>query len=233
MFRLNFAAAISGTSFRARDGREIRLAGVLGPGEDGRGQTPAELAAARSALAQALSHEKLTLAPAGKPDRYSRLTAEVFAGGTWVQQAMVRQGMLRVTPDASSAPCLPALLAAEQQATDLGAGHWGDGLYRMRTPDQLTGSAGQFAIIEGEVWRTRNSGGKIALEFVNASNFEVTVSTAVGRALRQQQIDVRRLRGQIVRVRGWIGVEQRPTMELALPDALQVIGKARRRRPRT
>ncbi len=142
---------------------------------------------------------------------------------------MVRQGILRVAPDASVSPCLPALLSAEQQAMNLGSGHWGDGRYRIRTPDQLARSAGQFEIVQGEVWRTRFAGGKFSIEFVNASNFEVTITPVVARALRQHQVDVRRLRGQTLRVRGWIGLEQRPVMAIATPDALQVIGKTRRR----
>jgi hypothetical protein len=219
----------SSTSFRTVDGREIRFAGVLGPGEDGQGQNLADITSARGALARSLSQRKLTLALLGKPDRYSRPVAEVFSDGVWVQEAMVRQGLLRVAPDAASAPCLPALLAAEQQAMDVGAGLWSGGRYRIRTPDQLTQSAGRFEIIQGEVWRTRLSNGRITIEFVSASNFKVTVTSAVARALRQQQIDLRRLRGQTLRVRGWIGVEQSPAMAPSLPGAFQLIGKIRGR----
>ncbi len=50
-----FSEAVTGTSFRAEDGREIRLAGVIGPGEDREGALPDELAAARVALASVIA----------------------------------------------------------------------------------------------------------------------------------------------------------------------------------
>jgi hypothetical protein len=48
--------------------------------------------------------------------------------------------------------------------------------------------------------------------------------------LRQDRVDVRRLRGQVLRVRGWIGLDEKPDMALLQPGALQLIGKPARRR---
>jgi hypothetical protein len=56
------------------------------------------------------------------------------------------------------------------------------------------------------------------------------VSAEVARLLRQNGIDVRRLRGKVLRVRGWIGLEAKPEMELLQPQALQVIARPARRR---
>jgi hypothetical protein len=122
------------------------------------------------------------------------------------------------------------LLNAEQEAVRKMAGHWGDGSFSFRSPDQMTGRAGTFEIVEGEVWRTRFTRGKNVIEFANASSFELTVSTEVARVLRQDGIDVRRLRGRVLRVRGWIGLDERPEMELLHPGALQLMGKPVRRR---
>jgi hypothetical protein len=110
------------------------------------------------------------------------------------------------------------------------AGHWNDGSYKIRTPDQLTGRGGKFEIVQGEVSRTRVTRGKNVIEFANASSFELTVSPEVARVLRHDRVDLRRLRGQVLRVRGWIGLDQKPGMELSQPEALQLIGKPARRR---
>jgi hypothetical protein len=172
----------------------------------------------------------LSIVTVAAPDRYQRVSAEVFVDGKWVQEAMLRRGLLRVSPEFSAGACLMMLLNAEQEAARKMVGHWGDGSFKFRTPDQVTGRAGKFEIIQGEVWRTRFAKGKNVIEFANASSFELTVSTELARMLRQNGIDVRRLRGQVLRVRGWIGLDERPEMELLQPGALQLIGKTVRRR---
>ena len=226
----SFATSISASSFRTHEGKEIRLAGVIGPGEDGQDFSSRDVEAARAALAKFVSGQPLLLAIRAEPDRYQRVTAEVFVNGEWVQDAMLRQGLLRVAPELSAGSCLTMLLNAEQEAASKSAGHWSDGSFRIRTPDQLTGRKGNFEIVEGEVWRIRFTRGKNVIEFANASSFELTVSTQVARILRQNDIDVRRLRGQVLRVRGWIALDERPEMELLQPGALQLIGKPVRRR---
>lgn len=226
----SFASAISASSFRTREGKEIRLAGLIGPGEDGEVLSISDVAMARSVLGRFLYNQSLMLAIAGGPDRYQRMTAEVFANGNWVQDAMLRKGLLRVRPEPQTGACLAKLLDAEEDAASKMVGHWNDGRFRIRTPDQVTGRAGKFEIVEGEVWRTAFTRGKNVIEFANASSFELTVSPTVARALRQDRIDVRRLRGQVLRVRGWIELDQKPEMELLQPDALQLIKKPVRRR---
>lgn len=81
---------VDGDTFACRDGRKVRLIGVDSP-ERGQGAA-ADLA--RRALARML--------PLGRPvrlegdvaptDRYGRVLAWVWAGGTLVNEAMVRQG---------------------------------------------------------------------------------------------------------------------------------------------
>jgi hypothetical protein len=68
----SFVAAVSAASFRTSDGKEIRLAGVVGSGEDSEPSLPEEVLAARAALGLALSGHQLSLAIIGAPDRYQR-----------------------------------------------------------------------------------------------------------------------------------------------------------------
>jgi endonuclease YncB( thermonuclease family) len=150
-----FASPVSASGFRTREGKEIRLAGVIGPGEDGQNVSPADAAAARAALTTFLSGQPLLLTIVAGPDRYQRMTAEVLVNGEWVQDAIVRRGLLRVAPELSAGACLTTLLNAEQDAAGKMAGHWSDGTFRIRTPDQVTGRGGKFEIVQGEVWRTR------------------------------------------------------------------------------
>lgn len=221
----DFASAVSASSFLTRDGREIRLAGVIGPGEDGSPISPEMVAATRSALATVLQGHELRLAVIDIPDRYQRISAEVFADGGWVQRMMLRGGMVRADPGRSAGLCDSALYSAERDAIQSRSGHWGDERFRVKTPDEVTKSAGRFEIVEGEVWRSRDFRGRQVLEFRNASSFQVEVKSQAIRTLRLTHVDLRRLRGKTVRVRGWIGLDDRPVMEISKPAALEVVQK--------
>lgn len=223
--RADFASAVTASSLRTRDGREIRLAGVIGPGEDGVPVGSEVIATARSALAAELAGHELRFAAVNLPDRYQRITAQLFADGNWLQQAMLRDGLVRVDPELAAGSCYEPMRSIEQQAMAAMAGHWGDGRFRVKTPDEVTKSAGRFEIVEGEVWRIRNLKGRQIIEFRNASSFEVWIEPQTVRALRLANVDVRRLRGKIIRVRGWIGLDDRAVMAISTPAALQLIQK--------
>lgn len=223
--RAEFASAVSASSFRTRDGREIRLAGVIGPGEDGSPASPEIVAGARSALAATLVGHELRLAILNIADRYQRITAQVFADGNWIQQSMLRDGLVRVDPGRITGLCDSALYSAEREGADAQAGHWADGRFRVKTPDEVTKSAGRFEIVEGEVWRSRDVRGREIIEFRNASSFQVAIQPQAVRALRLTHVDLRRLRGKAIRVRGWIGLNDRPVMEISTAAALEVIQK--------
>lgn len=225
-----FVAAVSAASFWTSNRKEIRLAGVIGSGEGGEPSSPEEVSAARAALGLALSGHQLSLAIIGAPDRYQRVAAQVFADGIWVQDTMLRQGLLRVGPDRPAGGCMAAMLAAEDSAISGKKGHWGDGRFRIRTPDQVTKSAGRFEIVEGAVWRVRLVKGRETIEFANASSFQLIVLPQATRALRSRGIDVRRLRGRTVRARGWIGFDDTPAMEISAPEAMELLGSKLRGR---
>ena len=223
--RAEFASALTASSFRSRDGHEIRLAGVIGPVEDGSPASPEILAAARSNLAAMLKGHDVRLSVLNIPDRYQRVTAQVFADGIWLQQAMLRSGLVRVDPARSGGLCDRALYSAEREGIDSRAGHWGDGLFRLKTPDEVTKSRARFEIVEGEVWRSLNVRGRQIIEFRNASSLQIAVQPQTVRALRFAHVDLRRLRGKTIRVRGWIGLDNRPVMEISKPAALELVQK--------
>jgi hypothetical protein len=212
--------AVSASSFRTVDGREIKLAGVIGPGEDGEFAN-ASPAPRRIALASVLSGHHLAIAITGSPDRYRRVPAQLFADGVWIQEAMVRQGWLRVSAEEQIGACAAPLLAAENQAIAEMAGYWRDGTYRVRTPDQLANRAGHFETVEGQIWQVRVVKGAGVIEFANASRFHLELSSTVVRQFRETRFDIRRLRARVIRVRGWIRLD-RPSMEISNPVFIEI-----------
>src|SRR5438874_6700146 len=217
-----FREAVSASSFRTADGRELILSGVIGPGEDGEILSGDASRGARDTLASVLSGRHLSIAIARNPDRYRRLPVELFADSAWIQEAMVRQGWLRVSADQQPGACAAPLLAAENQAITARAGHWGDGAYRLRTPDQLSGREGRFETLEGEVWRVRLLRGAAVIEFANASSLQLNVLAPAVRQFRSTRFDIRRLRDRTIRVRGWIDLGGRPSMDISNPALIEI-----------
>ena len=150
-----FAKAVNGSTFATAEGMQVRLAGVLAPGEGGETLSTAQTDTARATLAALLRGGSLTLAGEEAPrDRYGRVLAHVFAGGVSVQAALLRAGEVRVAPDRASALCDKELISAEADARAQRAGHWRDGLFAPRSPEQLNNRIGTFQIVEGTVQTT-------------------------------------------------------------------------------
>ena len=220
-----FAKAISGSSFATEDGLEVRLAGIMAPGEGGETAAPAAADAARAALANALHAGAITLAPIDAPDRYGRIVAQVFAGGTWVQGALLDRGAVRALPDRASLPCLGQLLTAEDQARDARSGHWSDGAFALRTPEQLKGRVGTFQTVEGEITTASTNKGRAYINFGAdyKTDFTVTVASDDLKLFRLARFDVKKLAGKHVRVRGWVELYNGPEMEISTPGAIQLL----------
>src|SRR5688572_1518496 len=122
-----FDQALSGDRFRTRSGDEIRLTGVLAP------TTQAEAEAARNALAAKLASGSASIAALGQRDRYGRILALAFAGNEWLQASLLRDGVLLASPDLTSAPCAPQLLAAEADGRSSRNGLWRTGRFEVLT----------------------------------------------------------------------------------------------------
>ena len=218
------AKVLDGGTFVTTDGREVRLAGVLAPGAGGESVSPSLAAAARSNLARALSGGAITLATAeGAADRYGRVLAQVFADSTWVQGSLLKAGTLRMAPDRAGALCAKQLIAAEEEARASHAGHWGDGVFSLRTPDQVKGRAGSFQAVEGIVTTATTYKGRAYINFGAdyRTDFTVTVAPADMKLFRAARFDVKTLAGKRVRVRGWVEIYNGPEMEIATPTAIE------------
>ena len=219
---VSFAEVLDGTTFRAADGSEVRLAGLIAPGAGG--ETRVNEAAARDSLAALLRTGSLTLAVESKPDRYGRTLAQAFADGVWLQGELLRKGLARAVPDLAGAGCAKALLQAENEGRQARAGHWSDG-FAVLTPEQLKGRTGTFQIVEGKAVSASLNRGRAYINFGAdyRTDFTVTVSPSDMRAFRQAKFDVKTLGGKHIRVRGWIEFYNGPEMEVATPAAIEVL----------
>ena len=218
-----------GDTFFTYDGAEVDLAGVLAPGSGGERITRTQANAARAVLAQAHSGDVLSLAFAGpEKDRYDRLKAQVFAGSEWVQEAVLRAGLALANPDLASDACANELLAAEGQAREAKSGHWGDGGFAVRTPDDLKKLISTFQIVEGTVQAVAMQKGRAYLDFDPdwKTEFTVTIAPEDMKVFRTAKFDVKGLAGKHVRVHGWLESYYGPEMEIARPASIELLDMA-------
>jgi len=218
-----FGKALDGASFATKDGAIVRLSGVLAPGQGGESLRPGQGDAAKQALASALRGGAVSLVEEGPHDRYGRMVAQVFAGGVWVQGALLKAGQLRAAPDRVSTPCAQRLLAAEDEARVARAGFWRDGTYAVRTPNQLGKDIGTFQTVEGTVVTASTNKGRAYINFGAdyRTDFTATVAPTDMKSFRTARLDVKSLAGKRIRVRGWLEQYNGPEMEIADPAAIE------------
>jgi hypothetical protein len=199
--------------FLTDDGVEVRLSGVLATD------------IASTALSEVLRSGPLTIAAKPEPDRYGRVLGNVFASNVWVQSELLRRGEVRASPDLANGPCANLLLKAEEEGRRARAGHWGDGTFRVLTPEGLRNRTGTFQIVDGRVVSATVTMGRAYINFGPdyRTDFTVTVSPDDMRSFRRARFDVPGLSGKRIRVRGWLEFYNGPEMEVATPAAIEVL----------
>lgn len=215
------------------DGRAVDVEGILLPA-GGRDHAPSYLARQAVAVLGELTREgDATLAAEPpKEDRYGRLRAQVFfrqdKAEPWLQAAMLRRGLARVNIAPDRRECAAALYAAEDEARAARTGIWALSAYAVRTPQTTGGDTGTFQLVEGDVKSTDVRGGRAYLNFSSdwRTDFTVTISSDDLVTFRRAGVDPRGYAGLRIRVRGWIESMNGPEIEIASPDAIEVLGPA-------
>ncbi len=180
---------------------------------------------ARKLLSQLTLNKPVSLVfDAKKPDRYGRRIAHIFVRSAlntstvWVQAEMIKQGLARAFPNTVDASCIQQLLSLEKKARTKKSGLWKYRFYQVVRADDLkflNRSLGRLQLVEGRVQsvsvgRTRS--------YINFSkdwgrDFTVTLDRRALRLFNRSGIDIKKLSGKNIRVRGWLGRHNGPTIK--------------------
>jgi hypothetical protein len=209
----------------AAAGAELRLAGgavVASPGI--RLTAGADLGAATGRTV-----EVRTATP---PDRWGRLAAEAIVAvddesPVWLEARLVGEGraMVAARPGAG---CARALLVREAAARAAGRGLWADPANRPVSADDvaaLTARAGGFALVEGRISAVGERHGTVYVNFGRhwREDFTVMVAARDRRAFARAGIDLDRLAGRAVRVRGHIELRGGPAITAVGPEQIEFL----------
>ncbi len=168
-----------------------------------------------------------------KEDRYDRLRAQAFAGGVWLQVALLEKGLARVDLAADRGECADQLYAAEARARAAHAGTWqgvakdtpprGDTPphFQVLGPQQMRGKEGTFQVMEGWVTGVGHSGSRAFIDFGNdwRRGFSATIAPEDKNKFKGFNLDA--LVARHVRIRGMVQ-NYRGKPEIVLSDPAQI-----------
>jgi endonuclease YncB( thermonuclease family) len=222
-------AARDGATLRLKDGRELRLAGVIAPNALDGDDTAVSRAAEQ--LDRLTAGKTLVLHGAEVArDRYGRVVAQVTFSGDdshWLQFELVSAGVVRVAPEGEIS-CATALLGEEARARAAKRGIWQDARFTVAHADStesLSAAAGRFSVVEGVVRRMGETSSRTYLDFGRrySEDFTIVVPRSARASFTGAGIDLKNLSGKRVRVRGVLFSLGGPAIEIRKPASLEIL----------
>ncbi len=212
---------IDGETLILNNAREVRLVGIQAPPR------------AKAFLASLILKRIVELHMETKlHDRYGRLLAQVVRAddGLWLQGALLKAGLARVYTMSDNRLLAAEMLARERQARAAGRGIWKLARYAIRTPQNVRRSINTLQIVEGRVKDVAQVGKWIYLNFGAdwRHDFTVKISVRNKKKFLAGGLNPLTLKGQRIRVRGWVLQENGPMIVIDHPERLEMIKKQAR-----
>ncbi len=146
----------------------------------------------------------------------------------WVQGTLLAEGLARVRTTPENNQQATAMLKLESAARSKKSGLWALPVNAVLTPDSAKKHTDSFAIVEGTVYATAQNRESIFLNFTSdwKTDFSIGIPAKLRRDFAKLQIDPMSLKGQTVRVRGWMRDYNGPYIELDHANQLEMISSS-------
>jgi endonuclease YncB( thermonuclease family) len=211
---------------------KVRLVGLQAPElPHGAPTGPAGLYAGRSkqALSKIVMGQRVGLYYGGnRRDRYGRALAHVRLqpqgrAGAWVQGMMLDGGQARVYTFADNRTLTAQMLARERAARSAKRGLWALPYYAPRRAEAVGAGRDQFLIVEGRIKDVAHLKDRVYLNFGANWRTDFTVLIAAGDLRRMKALNLDRLEGRTIRVRGWVFEKNGPMIKATHPEQIEVL----------
>lgn len=224
---------VDGDTLFLDNGLKVRLIGIQAPklalGREGFEEWP--LAdEAKTALEKLVLGKFMQLRYGDvERDRHDRVLAHGFVDDdVWVQQAMLKNGLARVYSFPDNRFCLDELYASEAQARSKRIGIWTHRFYGLRRadkPQDLLALEGRYELVEGRVLQAEMAGSRIYLNFgrVWREDFTIVIERSAQRIFDDADADPLQLSDMLIRVRGWVDVNDGPRITITHPEQIEVL----------
>jgi hypothetical protein len=171
-----------------------------------------------------------------KPDRWGRRIAAVYtkdAGSVGapllaVGERAIESGLALYRPDSEARACRSQLLAAEERARNARTGIWADPNRRPLAGSDAKAIASApdgFTLVEGRISGIGDASGRVYLNFgkIRSVDLAIVVLKRNIPIFESRGVALQNLVGRRIRVRGLLDRRFGPVMEIADPDALELI----------
>lgn len=231
--QVEISKVVDGDTVELSRGPDVRLVGTQAPklplGRAHVAEWPLakEAKAALEAIIGSVGPEATLFFGGRKRDRHNRHLAHVrLSDGTWLQGAMVLQGLARVYTFADNRSLIPELLLREMAARAQGMAMWSEPYYAVRDASDvrdLLARLNRFELVEGVV---RNVAAHRDVWYINfgqtwREDFTITVDRVHDTVFEDSGFDLASLQGQAIRVRGWIKEDGGPLVRVDHPEAIE------------
>ena len=231
------AAVLDDLELALDDGRVVRLAGL----DPARATTerPALAADAKAALLILVGEHRVRVqALTSTPDRWDRLAALVGVAGEaatadpqptpTLNEALIEAGWARTRPETLPPACLTTFRMSEARARNRGFGLWADPYYAVIPASDTNGLArrtGAMAIVEGVV-SVRHERYRTIVAFGprNGRDLIALVARQNEKKLAKAGLDLQKLVGREVRIRGFLDDRFGPRIDLVDPGQVEIVG---------
>lgn len=160
-------------------------------------------------------------------DRHGRILAHLVraSDGLWIQGALLQAGMARVYTFSDNRKLGGDMLAVERQARADQKGIWRLPFYAVRTADNVGFDLGTFQLVDDRIVDVAKVKKRIYLNFGPdwRTDFTVQINVRDAKLFTAQGLDLLKLKGKRVRVRGWIKDKNGPLIALDHPERLEFI----------
>jgi len=222
---------VDGDTVILDNGRQVRLVGIQAPklALGRKNFKPWPLASeAKEYLSKLILGHQIQLFLGDHPeDRYGRLLAHLVRkdNGLWVQGKLLKEGLARVYTFADNPKMGAEMLQHESQARIANKGMWGLLYYAVRNADTVANDVGTYQVVEDRIVEVAKVKKRIYLNFGPnwRTDFTVQIDARYGKRFVKKGIDLLKLKGQKIRVRGWVKVKNGPMIELDHPERLEIL----------
>jgi len=233
------ASVQDGETLELTDGRRVRLLGIKAPSPPlgwKREDPWPFVAEAKEALSKLTSGATVELHfDERRSDRHDHVLAQVYVvrgeTKTWVQEALITEGLARVYSLADTRACASELLMRETAAREARRGIWHSWAYRVQDASdvrRLGRLTRTYQLVEGTVHAVGEGRKWIYVNFAEDWRHDFTIAIARKdlAAFETAGFDLERLAGKRVRVRGWVEWWNGPMIKATHPEQIEVLAPA-------
>ncbi|MBN8531045.1 MAG: thermonuclease family protein [Alphaproteobacteria bacterium] len=162
--------------------------------------------------------------PNEKRDRHGRHLAMLYdEKGTWVQEAMLRQGwgVVYLFPDSTFDPA--PLFKAESEARAAKRGLWADSYYAVIDQKDAGDFIGRYKLVEGTPYQVVTVKGTTYVNFAEDWKTDFTLRIPPEHKNLFAKADLKALEGRKIRARGWLRLKNGPMIDLTHPGQIEAL----------